>query len=173
MDDWTKRQQQKYEAALQRCTTVAREEYGHAQKALAEVEALIQKLRRGMKTVRAGAQAGSAVQNAQAVLADLDRRLDGIVTEQLAAMSDSLAAKKARLEKFTVTLFGRTMSGKSTIREALTHGDGGTIGKGNQRTTRDIREYEWNHLEAVSKMSDRRSRGRRSWAKVTPFLFMR
>ena len=27
--------------------------------------------------------------------------------------------------------------------------------------------------EAVSKMSDRRSRGRRSWAKVTPFLFMR
>ena len=149
MDDWTKRQQQKYEAALQRCTTVAREEYGHAQKALAEVEVLIQKLRRGMKTVRAAAQAGAAVQNAQAALVDLNRRLDKIVTEQLTATSDSLAKKKARLEKFTVTLFGRTMSGKSTIREALTHGDGGTIGKGSQRTTRDIREYEWNHLHIV------------------------
>ena len=29
------------------------------------------------------------------------------------------------------------------------------------------------YLEAVSKMSDRRSRGCRSWAKVAPFLFMR
>ena len=149
MDNFEKRQQQKYETALQRCVTVAREEYEHAQKALDEAKTLIRGLRRGMKTVRVGAQAGSTVQNAQAALADLNRRLDGIVTEQLAATSDSLAVKKARLEKFTVTLFGRTMAGKSTIREALTHGNGGTIGKGNQRTTRDIQEYEWNHLRIV------------------------
>ena len=149
IDNWTKRQQQKYEAALQRCTTVAREEYAHAQKALAEAERLIQELRRRMKAVRVGAQAGSTVQNAQAALADLQRRLDGIITEQLEATSISLATKKARLEKFTVTLFGRTMAGKSTIREALTHGNGGTIGKGAQRTTRDIREYEWKHLRIV------------------------
>ena len=149
MDNFEKRQQQKYETALQRCTTVAREEYEHAQKALAEAETLIRELRRGMKAVRVDAQAGSTVQNAQTALADLNRRLDGIVTEQLVAASASLATKKARLEKFTVTLFGRTMAGKSTIREALTHGAGGTIGKGNQRTTRDIREYEWNHLRIV------------------------
>ena len=149
MDNFEKRQQQKYETALQRCVTVAHEEYEHAQKALAEAETLIQKLRRGMKTVRVGAQAGPTVQNAQAALADLNRRLDGIVTEQLVATSASLATKKVRLEKFTVPLFGRTMAGKSTIREALTHGAGGTIGKGNQRTTRDIREYEWNHLRIV------------------------
>ena len=149
MDNFGKRQEEKYKAALQRCTSVAREEYEHAQKALAEAEKLIQKLRRGMKTVRVGAQAGPTVQNAQAALADLNRRLDGIVTEQLVATSASLATKKACLEKFTVTLFGRTMAGKSTIREALTYGDGGTIGKGNQRTTRDIQEYEWNHLRIV------------------------
>ena len=149
IDNWTKRQQQKYEAALQRCTTVAREEYAHAQKALAEAETLIRELQRGMKAARIAAQAGSTVQNAQESLADLNRRLDGIVTEQLAATSASLATKKACLEKFTVTLFGRTMAGKSTIREALTHGNGGTIGKGNQRTTRDIQEYEWNHLRIV------------------------
>ena len=149
IDNWTKRQQQKYEAALQRCTTVAREEYEHAQKALAEAETLIRELQRGMKAARIAAQAGSTVQNAQESLADLNRRLDGIVTEQLAATSASLATKKARLEKFTVTLFGRTMAGKSTIREALTHGNGGTIGKGAQRTTRDIREYEWKHLRIV------------------------
>ena len=149
MDDFEKRQQQKYETALQRCTTVAREEYEHARKALAEAKTLIRKLRRGMKTVRVGARAGSTVQDAQESLADLNRRLDGIVTEQLAATSASLATKKACLEKFTVTLFGRTMAGKSTIREALTHGDGGTIGKGAQRTTRRIQEYEWEHLRIV------------------------
>ena len=149
MDDFEKRQQQEYEAALQCCATVAREEYANAQKALAKAVTLIRELRRGMKAVRIDAQVGSTVQNAQTALADLNRRLDGIVTEQLAFTSASLETKKARLEKFTVTLFGRTMSGKSTIREALTHGDGGTIGKGNQRTTRDIREYEWNHLRIV------------------------
>ena len=53
------------------------------------------------------------------------------------------------MSKFTVTLFGRTMVGKSTIREAVTEGDGQTIGKGAQRTTRDIREYEWNGLRIV------------------------
>ena len=149
MDDFEKRQQKKYKTALQHCATVAHEEYENAQKALAEAETLIQELRRGMKAVRIDTQAGSTVQNAQASLADLNRRLDRIVTEQLTATSASLAKKKSRLEKFTVTLFGRTMSGKSTIREALTHGDGGTIGKGNQRTTRDLREYEWNQLRIV------------------------
>ena len=149
MDNFRKRQQQKYETALQRCVTVACEEYEHAQKAFAEAETLIRELRCGMKTARVDAQVGSTVQDAQAVLADLNRRLDGIVTEQLAATSASLAKKKSRLEKFTVTLFGRTMAGKSTIRESLIHGDGGTIGKGAQRTTRDIKEYEYNHLRIV------------------------
>lgn len=149
MDNFEKRQQKKYKTALQHCATVAHEESEHAQKALAEAETLIRELRRGMKAVRVDAPEGSTVQNAQTALADLNQRLDRIVTEQLAFTSASLATKKARLEKFTVTLFGRTMSGKSTIREALTHGDGGTIGKGNQRTTRDIREYEWNDLRLI------------------------
>ena len=149
MDNFEKRQQKKYKTALQHCATVAHEEYKNAQKVLTEAETLIQELRRGIKDVRINAQAGSTVQNAQAALAYLNRRLDEIVTEQLATTSASLAKKKACLEKFTVTLFGRTMSGKSTIREALTHGDGGTIGKGNQRTTRDVREYTWNHLRIV------------------------
>lgn len=44
---------------------------------------------------------------------------------------------------FSITLFGRTMVGKSTLMEILTHGDGKSIGKGSQRTTRDIREYRY------------------------------
>ena len=41
------------------------------------------------------------------------------------------------------------------------------------RTKYDEEQNGKKVFEAVSKMSDRRSRGCRSWAKVTPFLFMR
>jgi hypothetical protein len=41
------------------------------------------------------------------------------------------------------------MAGKSTVREAITRGDGQTIGKGAQRTTRDVQEYEWNNLRII------------------------
>ena len=59
---------------------------------------------------------------------------------------EELKALRDNLSKFTVVLFGRTMTGKSTLMEILTHGDGKSIGNGSQRTTRDIRSYEWNGL---------------------------
>ena len=48
---------------------------------------------------------------------------------------------------FSITVFGRTMAGKSTLMEILTEGDGSSIGKGAQRTTLDVRKYQWNGLE--------------------------
>lgn len=47
---------------------------------------------------------------------------------------------------FSITLFGRTMAGKSTLMEILTHGNGTSIGKGAQRTTRDVRTYSYNGM---------------------------
>jgi len=61
----------------------------------------------------------------------------------------SFSKKSDNLSDFTVTLFGRTKAGKSTIREALTNGNGSTIGKGAQRTTRDVKTYNWNHLRIL------------------------
>ena len=63
------------------------------------------------------------------------------------AFKEDLENLRANLSKFSVTLFGRTMAGKSTLMEVLTEGGGGTIGKGAQRTTRDVRQYTWNGLE--------------------------
>lgn len=48
---------------------------------------------------------------------------------------------------FSITLFGRTMAGKSTLMEILTHGKGESIGKGAQRTTRDVRTYIYKDLQ--------------------------
>lgn len=65
------------------------------------------------------------------------------------SFAEDLEILKNDLEKFSITLFGRTMAGKSTLMEVLTEGDGSAIGMGAQRTTRDIRKYEWNGLSVT------------------------
>ncbi|SDY37276.1 50S ribosome-binding GTPase [Ruminococcaceae bacterium YAD3003] len=65
------------------------------------------------------------------------------------SFEEDLEILKNDLEKFSITLFGRTMAGKSTLMEVLTEGDGSAIGMGAQRTTRDIRKYEWNGLSVT------------------------
>ena len=52
-------------------------------------------------------------------------------------------------KEFTVLVFGRTMVGKSTLMEILTHGEGKSIGNGTQRKTRDVRDYHWNGLKVI------------------------
>lgn len=89
------------------------------------------------------------------------RYMDSTVTESLGAQLDQIYKSfndlevktkedifslKKNLSVFSITLFGRTMAGKSTLMEFLTHGSGDTIGKGAQRTTRDVRTYKWNNL---------------------------
>lgn len=59
---------------------------------------------------------------------------------------ENIENRRREMEKFSITLFGRTMAGKSTLMEILCHGDGSSIGQGAQRTTRDVRTYEWNGL---------------------------
>lgn len=51
--------------------------------------------------------------------------------------------KSISKKTINITLFGRTMAGKSTLMEILTHGTGASIGKGAQRTTLDVREYAY------------------------------
>ena len=75
-------------------------------------------------------------------LVDIQQSVDSLRI----SFTEDLNALKEDLEKFSVTLFGRTMAGNSTLMEVLTEGDGSAIGMGAQRTTRDIRRYEWNGL---------------------------
>lgn len=75
-------------------------------------------------------------------LSEIERSFSNLA---LGVKSD-LDYQRDNLSKFSITLFGRTMAGKSTLMEILTEGDGRTIGKGAQRTTRDIRQYNWKGL---------------------------
>ena len=63
------------------------------------------------------------------------------------AFKEDLNNLRENLSKFSISLFGRTMAGKSTLMEIFTEGDGSSIGKGAQRTTLDVRKYQWNGLE--------------------------
>jgi len=65
------------------------------------------------------------------------------------AFKDDLESLRENQSKFSITLFGRTMAGKSTLMEILTQGDGKSIGTGAQRKTRDVRKYTWNSLEII------------------------
>lgn len=52
-------------------------------------------------------------------------------------------------KNFSIVVFGRTMAGKSTLMSILTRGNEEFIGKGAQRTTRDVRRYSWKGLEVI------------------------
>lgn len=139
-----------YRRALDECARVAREEFGVATEALHDAEEIGLRLKSAVGSVARRAPAdGAAVEDARARLQELELKLETTLASSLRATGAALRAKEAALNRFTVTLFGRTMAGKSTIREALTRGDGATIGKGAQRTTRDVREYTWNSLRII------------------------
>ncbi len=63
--------------------------------------------------------------------------------DELDKTIEMIRVKQTQTAKFNITLFGRTKSGKSTLMEILIKGDGKSIGKGGQRTTKDIRQYDW------------------------------
>lgn len=62
------------------------------------------------------------------------------------SVDKELKDKKGLLSLFNVVVYGRTKAGKSTLMEVLTKGAGSSIGKGAQRTTKDVRSYKWNGL---------------------------
>lgn len=62
---------------------------------------------------------------------------------------ESFEQKIKRMDNFYICLFGRTKVGKSTTMEALTSGDGKSIGVGFQNTTQDSKEYHWNNLVII------------------------
>ncbi len=85
-----------------------------------------------------------------------DKRSTGNLASQLSSIRSNFEILPQRLledinaisrTSFSITLFGRTMAGKSTLMEILTHGRGESIGKGAQRTTRDVRTYTYRDLQ--------------------------
>lgn len=62
-------------------------------------------------------------------------------------LKQDLSYLQKQQKEFSVLVFGRTMVGKSTLMEVMTHGSGASIGNGSQRTTLDVRDYHWKGMK--------------------------
>lgn len=141
---------QKYLSSLDHCRMIAASEYQASQEFLGRCDIAMHDLKEELHRVVDYA-GGSLAETSelriglQKIKSDLEKEHAELERKRNLALNN----QKKRLGFFNVMLFGRTMAGKSTIREAITHGDGSTIGRGAQRTTRDVKEYEWNNLRVI------------------------
>lgn len=142
--------QSNYLASLEFCKRIAKEEYKTVQTHFEQCDTIIDALSQKLQGIidhgnRTLSQDKMVEDGLTAMLRHLERDYGTLLSKRNA----NLSKQKRSLECFNVMLFGRTMAGKSTIREAITRGDGQTIGKGAQRTTRDVKEYHWNNLRII------------------------
>lgn len=133
------------ERELVKCKQSAEEGYELANAKYAEIkDTLIEAARNLSKTDMEQSQV-SRIRNTELVEKQKDelRRL----TDEIKPIGDDLQNLRGRMKDFSIVVYGRTMAGKSTLMEILTHGNGKSIGKGSQRTTLDVRDYYWNGLK--------------------------
>jgi len=140
-----------FKEALEQCSVTARKAYTRTVEYTKQAESILQKLSDNLTVTTSQLLNNKDAEQFEfaGVLTELVSELQHLSTAEIEALVSSLNTKRKHLEDFTIALFGRTKAGKSTIREALTRGDGGTIGKGAQRTTRDVREYRWQGLRLL------------------------
>ena len=140
----------KYINTLKECSEIAKQEYKDVSKKL-------KKLKKDLTSsqnilVETILKLDKSEINDKAVydsITEVNNKTSELLKSGFNSFEKSFSKKSDNLSDFTVTLFGRTKAGKSTIREALTNGNGSTIGKGAQRTTRDVKTYNWNHLRIL------------------------
>lgn len=138
------------EAALKECSEANKQGYSTAKvylrnlhESIIQASNIITECIEGMKKYHI---------NDPALIQNIRTQLQTVQTEfanSYSATQTSLITKSKMSAKFNITLFGKTKAGKSTLMEILTHGDGSHMGKGGQRTTRDVRSYEWKGMSVT------------------------
>ncbi|MBO1050218.1 MAG: hypothetical protein HEQ10_22150 [Dolichospermum sp. DEX182a] len=137
--------QTEFEEELKKCSETANSAYNRSSIYAHKIEAAIKKLNSYIIAInyeilnRKGADKFQFATTLKQIQSDIKT----LSEDSLEDLVISLDKKRKHLKDFTVALFGRTKAGKSTLRETLTGGNGSTIGKGSQRTTRDVTEYSW------------------------------
>ena len=131
--------------ALESCNSAAEDGYLEASEHLREIGIIIEQAESRAALLGAAAETHDGDGFIQQRLAQAVEDMTSAHRESLQEIGDN----RDRLGTFNITLFGRTMTGKSTLKEILTEGDGSSIGKGQQRTTRDVREYEWHGMKII------------------------
>jgi len=140
----------KYIKTLKECSKIAKQEYKESNKKLKKLKKELTLSQNTLiETILKLDESDINDKSIYESIYEVNNKTSELLRNGFDNFENSFTKKADSLSDFTVTLFGRTKAGKSTIREALTNGDGSTIGKGAQRTTRDVRIYNWNHLRII------------------------
>ena len=133
------------ERELERCRQSAEEGYDLANAKYSDIKNTLIDAANTLSKTDAEQSQVQRIQNTELVdkqkaeLQRLRNRIDYIGAD--------LQSLRGLMKDFSIVVYGRTMAGKSTLMEILTHGNGQSIGKGSQRTTLDVRDYYWNGLK--------------------------
>ena len=143
--------EREFKEALKRCSIASTRAYDTSLVYYTRVSQILEKLEKNLDEIAPQllADKDAAKYSFGEVVRQITTGINDQSTTKLGDLKKYLDKQKEHLKDFTVVLFGRTKAGKSTIREAFTRGDGGTIGKGAQRTTQDVKEYEWQGLRLI------------------------
>ncbi len=133
------------EGALAVCGSATQEGRKTADRYLEQAREAIRQSRSTMTQVAAARGSMGGEGPAEDLIDQLEELIAGL-EDQLRKIEAVLSHKDDEPSSYNITLFGRTGTGKSTLMEILTNGEGRTIGEGGQRTTRDVRSYEWKGL---------------------------
>lgn len=131
------------ETKLNFCNRVAVEEYNEVIKALRDIQIIFDDAQKRIHQNRFHFNASPEIEEQ---IKNISKILHEMLSSRLNVVEQEIYRLKVTLSDFRIALFGRTMAGKSTLREAITGGDGSTIGLGAQDTTRDVIKYRWNKL---------------------------
>lgn len=133
------------EAALHECQAYAQKGYDIASNTWNTIhQALLAEER---KVKRVDKQQGKISRLADEEL--IKKKKQGLASfmEMDQELKQDLSYLQKQQKEFSVLVFGRTMVGKSTLMEIMTHGSGASIGNGSQRTTLDVRDYHWQGMK--------------------------
>ena len=141
----------KYTKTLKECSRIAKGEYKESRNKLKKLKKDLTSSQQSLvETIIELDQSDINNKAVYKTIEEVNLKTSELLEKGFLNFEESFGKKADILSEFTITLFGRTKAGKSTIREALTNGDGSTIGKGAQRTTRDVKTNHWNYLRILN-----------------------
>ena len=133
------------EQELKKCQKYAEEGYKFANQQCNEICNTLADERRKIRAANYEQNQMERVENTE-LIAKQEEGLNKLLS-YINKIQNDIKMLHEKQKDFTIVVYGRTMAGKSTLMEILTHGDGKSIGKGAQRTTRDVRSYYWKGLK--------------------------
>ena len=137
--------------ALARCSQAARSKFDEAEPVFEQIQAALKRFDKALAVAAKQHATMSDTRDAavKEAIAPLVTEKRDRIRSRFKDLRLAHDQRRRELDEFTVMFFGKTMAGKSTTIEALTAGDGTTIGAGDPDFTRDVRGERWDGITLI------------------------